>query len=133
MTRKLLSLSRQFAKVEQKLADRARREKLADCICCDTIIAVSTAPEKFEAEMNRTCPVHEFRRLGKIIAVIFGSVDPAEEPEMFGPGTDEIDKEQAKNEAKLYQLIETYELRFWKDLKSRVELEEDEENEENES
>jgi hypothetical protein len=48
---------------------------------------------------------------------------------MFGPGTDEIDEEQAKNQAQLHQLIETYELRFWKDLKSRVELEEDEENE----
>ena len=62
MTRKLLSLSRQLAKVEREQADRARRKKLANCICGDPTIAVSTAPERFEAEMNRTCPVHGFRR-----------------------------------------------------------------------
>jgi hypothetical protein len=119
----LSSLSRRLAKVEQKLADSARREKLVNCICGDTIIAVSTAPEQFEAEMNRTCPVHGFRRLEKIIPVIFGRVDASDEPETDGPDTDEVDKDQAKNQAKLLQLLETYELRFWKDCMSRVELE----------
>jgi hypothetical protein len=126
MSGKLSSLGRRLAKVEQKLAERARREKLANCICGAAIIAVSTAPEQFEAEMNRTCPAHGFRRLGKIIPVIFGSVDAADEPETDGPDTDEVDKDQAKNQAKLKQLLETYELRFWKDCKSRVELEEHE-------
>src|ERR1019366_524822 len=92
----LSSLSRRLAKVEQKLADSARREKLVNCICGDTIIAVSTAPEQFEAEMNRTCPVHGFRRFGEICAVMFGCTD--------GPETEE--------EAKLGQLLETYELRL---------------------
>lgn len=103
----LSSLSRRLAKVEQKLADSARREKLVNCICGDTIIAVSTAPEQFEAEMNRTCPVHGFRRFGKICAVMFGVTD--------GPET--------KEEAKLRQLLETYELRLSQLSQSSVEFE----------
>jgi hypothetical protein len=69
MSGKYSSLSRQLATVEQKLANRARREKLANCICGDWIIVVSMAPQLFEAEMNRTCPVHGFRRFGHIHAL----------------------------------------------------------------
>jgi hypothetical protein len=130
MSGKLSILNRRLGKVEKQLADRARREKLTNCICGDPIIAMSTDPEKFEAEMNRTCPAHGFRRFGKIIAVIFGSVDPADEPETDGQETDEpMAEEVAKNLAKLHQLLETYELRFWKDFKSRIEREELEEHE----
>jgi hypothetical protein len=121
MSGKYSSLSRQLAKVERKLANRARREKLANCICGGTIIALSMATEQFEAEMNRTCPVHGFRRFGHIDALIFECPDG---DETLGP------PEYERNEpVKLEQLVKTYELRYWEDLKSRVELEEDEENE----
>jgi hypothetical protein len=126
MSGKYSSVSRRLAKFEQKLADRARREKLANCICGGTIIAVSVAPELFEGEMNRTCPVHGFRRFGELHIVNFGRVDPAEEAEGCGPRTDEIDKEQDNNLAKLNQLLEMYELREWEYLKSRNEIEEHE-------
>ena len=123
MTRKLLSLSRQLAKVERKQADRARREKLANCICGGTIIALSLAPELFEAEMNRTCPVHGFRRFGQIAAMIFER-SPGDET-IYGPP----EYETMDDGVKLKQLLKTYELSYWKDFKSRVEREADEENE----
>ena len=94
MSGKLSSLSRRLAKVEQQLADVARREELANCICREMTITFEA--EEFEAEMNRTCLVHGFRRLGRILAVRFVNTD--------GTLTEES--------AKLHQLVETYELRL---------------------
>jgi hypothetical protein len=93
MSGKLSSLDRRLAKVEQRLTDRARRKKLANCICREGTQAAEA--EEFEVEMNRTCPVHGFRRLGKITPLVY--VNP--------------DKTFTEDSAKLLKLIETYELR----------------------
>jgi hypothetical protein len=105
----LRSLRRRLAKVERELVDSARQEKLTNCICLANIIAVSTDPEQFEAEMNRPCPVHGFRRLGKIIAVNLRCTDGSEREEV----------------ARLGQLIETYKLGLARFSQSSVKLEND--------
>jgi hypothetical protein len=63
-----------LAKVEQQMADQARRAELANCTCNDMTIANTVLPEQFEAEMNLPCPAHGFRRLGRIMRIVF--VDP---------------------------------------------------------
>jgi len=68
MSGKLSSLSRRLAKIERQLIEGARREELlANCICRQLTMVDPDKPEEFEAEMNETCPVHGFRRLGEII------------------------------------------------------------------
>ena len=54
-------------KLEQKLADLIRQEALVNCICLERLFVWTR--EKCESEMNKTCPVHGFRRLGKITMV----------------------------------------------------------------
>jgi hypothetical protein len=54
-------------KLEQKLADLIRQEALVNCICLERLFV--GLREKFESEMNTTCPVHGFRRLGMITIV----------------------------------------------------------------
>jgi len=58
---------RRLEKLEQKLADLIRQEALVNCICLERLFVGSR--EKFESEMNKTCPVHGFRRLGIITLV----------------------------------------------------------------
>ena len=55
---------RRLEKLEQKLADLARQEALANCIC--NRFTAANSPKIFEAEMNRVCPAHGVRRLGLI-------------------------------------------------------------------
>jgi len=55
---------KRLEKLEQQVAEIKRRESPAKCNCRPFTIAASA--EYFEAEMNQTCPVHGFRRLGKI-------------------------------------------------------------------
>ncbi len=55
---------KRLEKLEQMLAEIKRRESPAKCNCKNFTIAA--AAEFFKAEMNQTCPVHGFRRLGKI-------------------------------------------------------------------
>jgi len=69
MSGKISSLSRRLAKIERQLIDGARRAELANCICQELTVADPNNPEKFEAEMNETCPVHGFRRLGTIYRI----------------------------------------------------------------
>lgn len=75
MSGKVSSLSRRLAKMEKATAKRAERDKLAGCICKyypspnGVTVAISTEPDKFEAEMNQTCSAHGFRRLGHIIVI----------------------------------------------------------------
>jgi hypothetical protein len=45
-----------LAKVERKLASKARREELANCICKEVTLVLPDQAEEFEAEMNQTCP-----------------------------------------------------------------------------
>ena len=55
---------KRLEKLEQQMAEIARRESAANCNCRTHTLAA--AAEYFAAEMNKTCPVHGFRRLGKI-------------------------------------------------------------------
>lgn len=50
---------KQLEKIEQKMAEISRREGLSNCICKDRMVVART--KTFEAEMNKTCPVHGFR------------------------------------------------------------------------
>jgi hypothetical protein len=105
MSGKPSGLWKRLAKVEQQLADRARRAELANCHCRGMTMVFT--PEQFEAEMNRTCPAHGFRRLGTILAV--GFVKP--------------DKTVTEESAKLMQRVETYNLRLSQLPQAGVELE----------
>ena len=58
---------RRLEKLEQKLADLARQEALANCNCQKFMFVNST--KVLEAEMSKTCPAHGFRRLGRITIV----------------------------------------------------------------
>ncbi|MGA8764234.1 MAG: hypothetical protein WB562_15310, partial [Candidatus Sulfotelmatobacter sp.] len=65
MSGKFASLDRRLTKVEQELTSRERRRELANCTCREVTVALPNQIEEFEAEMNRTCPAHGFRRLGQ--------------------------------------------------------------------
>ncbi len=67
MSEKLSGMRRRISKVEQQVADKARRENLLDCNCRLWTCAISGKEKEFEAEMNLVCPVHGFRQLGVII------------------------------------------------------------------
>jgi hypothetical protein len=73
MSRTLSNLNTRLAKVEEQVAHLARRQKLANCNCYPDplgmgMLVVKDA-EEFKTEMNLSCPVHGFRRLGKLMVV----------------------------------------------------------------
>ena len=78
MSGKLSSLQKRLAKVEQEMADRARRWELANCKC--RVVTTILNPEQFERELA-PCPVHGFRRLGEII--LFTSANPTRMGELM--------------------------------------------------
>jgi hypothetical protein len=55
---------KRLEKLEQQVAEIKRRDSPAKCNCRNSTFVASA--EFFEAEMKQTCPVHGFRRLGKI-------------------------------------------------------------------
>jgi hypothetical protein len=72
VSEKLSSLQKRLAEVERQTAELARREKLAHCNCYPrgkTMPNPFGCPEQFEAAANLPCPVHGFRRLGRIMVV----------------------------------------------------------------
>jgi hypothetical protein len=88
MSGKLSGLWKRLAKVEQRMADQARRAELANCNCEHVVtLAIPGQPEEFEAEMNLPCPAHGFRRLGRIMRIVF--VDPTD-GELPSPKLDEL-------------------------------------------
>ena len=78
-------VNKRLAVLERLMAEKLTSKRMSDCICknyeTDITIVVSNNIGAFEAEMNRECPVHGLRRLGKILPVVFESVDgnPSEE------------------------------------------------------
>lgn len=90
MSGTLLGLQRRLTRVEQIFAGIAERNALTNCACVDETF-INTADE-LEAEMDRACPVHGFRRLGTIDRIFY--VKP--------------DKTIVKD-AKLERLLEIYE------------------------
>jgi hypothetical protein len=73
MSGELPGLQRRLARVERTLARIAEQTALANCICVDNIFVDND--DEFELEMNRPCPVHEFRSLGEICWIDFISPD----------------------------------------------------------
>jgi hypothetical protein len=55
---------KRLERLEQKLTEIAKRKSAVNCNCRD--FTPAAVAEFFQAEMNQTCPVHGFRRLGKI-------------------------------------------------------------------
>jgi|ERR1035438_1523863 hypothetical protein len=111
MSAKLSSLRKRLATLEQEQADRARREELADCNCPEMKSSEFLSPifpEALEAQLNKTCPVHGFRRFGRIVVMNFG-------PE---------------KSAKVLQLIEEYQIRLAQHSQSSVEPEEENDSQE---
>jgi len=82
-------------KLEHKLADLIRQEALVNCICLERLFVDSREKERFLSEMNKTCPVHGFRRLGVITRVWKGPVK-----KVFGPDDPELGLEEAIQEYK---------------------------------
>lgn len=111
MSGKLSSLNRRLAKVEQQVAERTKREELANCICRTSMpFTIVHNAEDFEVEMNRPCPVHGVRDLGQLlIHTPFNS-----------------DTTPSEESIKLRQLLDLYELRLSQRSQSSDELEENE-------
>jgi hypothetical protein len=88
MSGKLSGLWKRLEKVEQLMADQARRAELANCNCQHFVtLAIAGHADEFEAEMNLPCPAHSFRRLGRIMRI--GFVDPTG-TKMPSPRLDEL-------------------------------------------
>jgi hypothetical protein len=85
---------KRLEKIEQKMAEITRREGLSNCICKDRMLVART--KIFEAEMNKTCPAHGFRQLGKITVLELGDVKGNVKEESLG----------------LTELVQEYERRF---------------------
>ena len=95
MSGNLSSLEKRFTKMQQKLADLALQVPPANCNCEPYgTLALSSEPEKFEAEMNLPCPAHGFRRLGMILKIRF------------------VDADGRTDSARLEALLATYEARL---------------------
>ena len=107
MSGKLSGLQKRLAKVEQRMADQARRVELANCTCIHSpllTLAIPGQPEEFEAEMNLPCPAHGFRRLGRIMHMQFinpedGTAEPCPRLDeliaTYEARLDQADREQA--------------------------------------
>lgn len=99
MSDRLFNLRTRLAKVEGQVADKAIREKMANCNCFprgEKLPSTFRDTEEFEAAANLPCPVHGVRRLGKLMRIEVVNMDltPTEES------------------AKLIQAMNEYELRI---------------------
>lgn len=112
-SRKLMSLHKRLARVEQAVADIAKRKEEAatTCICTGSTWANSCYPEEFEAEMNRVCPVHEFRALGRIFVARFSM--------SFNGWFDETARQAERDPKELERLLEIYRARHRSWLSAR--------------
>lgn len=98
-------------RVEKTVAELAARERPAGCVCerGSEGMTVAWSSESFEAEMNRTCPVHGFRRLGLVMVVVYENKD----------------RTLTENSSKLIQLLAKYRLRLSQLPKSDSDVEDD--------
>jgi len=78
-------------KLEQKLADLIRQEALVNCICLKHLLVWTR--EKLESEMNKTCPVHGFRRLGTLVRIVSTAGKDAEKIDEGYLGLEELVQE----------------------------------------
>lgn len=65
------SLRKRVTRVERSLIEFATRQQLRKLRynCREMTLVDPEEPEAFEAEMNLKCPVHSFRRLGRIVDI----------------------------------------------------------------
>ena len=102
-----------MTKAEKVVAAEAKRERLANCICkvegTPTGMTVAWSPEMFEAEANRACPVHGFRRLGQLLIVSYIKRD----------------KTYTEETLELHRLVEAYNLRLSQLPQSDIDFEDD--------
>ena len=66
-----MGLKRRVARISEKLGAIVKRRQLASCNCLDFFFASPLNPRKFEEEMNRSCPAHGVRSLGRINEIRF--------------------------------------------------------------
>jgi hypothetical protein len=92
---------KRLVSLEQRLADLLREEALVNCICLKRLFVGSK--EKFLSEMNKTCPVHGFRRLGVITLVYIGPERKDRDPDDPALGLEEAVQEYECRLAKAKQ------------------------------
>jgi len=94
---------RRLEKLEQKLADLARQEALANCNCQKFMFVNST--KVLEAEMSKTCPAHGFRRLGQItiVQIVPTRKDRADSVDERSVGLEELVQEYKRRLAEVEQ------------------------------
>ena len=102
-----MSLRRRIAKAEKALANRKKQQELANCVCGGVVTAIPGQAEEFEAEINRTCPAHGYRRIGHLIRVQW--VDSERNLARTSERKRERDRQ---DDADIDRLIEIYEARF---------------------
>jgi hypothetical protein len=114
MSGRLSNLRTRLAKAERQMADRVRRDELANCNCFprgEDFPNIFLNAEEFQAAASLPCPTHGVRRLGRLMPIVFGK--------MGGKPTEES--------AKLIQVMEEYELRISQLPPPSSELEDDSE------
>jgi hypothetical protein len=117
MSRNLANLNKRLAKLEQGQSERARSEELENCNCPalkSEVSFLAVWSEAFEAEMNKTCPVHGLRRFGPIVMLSFANPDGTE----------------SEDTMKLAQLIDSHERRLAQYSHSSAEPEEENDTQE---
>ena len=77
------SLHRRLKEIEERLMETGRKDDRSRCICREITPVLPWENEWFEKEINRRCPAHGVRGLGKIIWIRFVGPDrtPPENPE----------------------------------------------------
>ena len=135
MSQKLSSIRRRLAKVQQQMAEIARREELSNCNCRDMTDADDQRPEKFEREMNLPCPTHGLRRLGTLICSHSVAVDSWPEVVETGPLGEILPQKDAfpkVDSGELDRLLEVYKARLAEDDRVKREKEDQAEDDEEE-
>ena len=61
--RKLPSLRKRLARIEGAIAAKKRELERQDCTCGEGVMAWTGQANQMKAELERTCPVHGFRRV----------------------------------------------------------------------
>lgn len=75
----LAAIVRRISKIENQIDKAAKEIRAKDCNCFGHVDFIPGRLAEFEAEMNKTCPVHGFRRLSYPI-LIFDEPDEQDKP-----------------------------------------------------
>ena len=71
MSDKRCSLHRRLKEIEAQLTEMGRKDDRSRCICRLITQVLTWQNEWFEKEINRRCPAHGVRSLGKIVSIRF--------------------------------------------------------------